>query len=151
MSKLVFLHINLHRKSTKRKADWGFRLSTCLFLFLIFLCPFCFFPLPPFGYSLFLPSSLFFNTFYYSRLWMRSSRVMRVSGCQCQCRNSPGVDPSILRHSRIWGAADKAMLNNVHKKKKSKKSSFILLISSPFFFFQIFSPFCLCSLPFHFF
>jgi hypothetical protein len=32
--------------------------------------------------------------------------------------NSPGVDPSILRHSGIWGAADEAVLNNVHKKTK---------------------------------
>jgi hypothetical protein len=31
--------------------------------------------------------------------WMRSSRVVRASGYQCQSRNSPGFDPSILRHS----------------------------------------------------
>ncbi len=48
--------------------------------------------------------------------WTRSSRVVvvRASGCQCQSRNSPKFDPSILRHSGIWGAADEAVLNNVH-------------------------------------
>ncbi len=30
--------------------------------------------------------------------------------------NSPGFDPSILRHSGIWGAADEAVLNTVYKK-----------------------------------
>jgi hypothetical protein len=29
---------------------------------------------------------------------MKSSRVVRVVDCQCQSRNSPGFDPSILRH-----------------------------------------------------
>ncbi len=38
-------------------------------------------------------------------------------------RNCPGFDPNILRHSGIWGAADEAVWNIVHKKeKKSKKS-----------------------------
>ncbi len=31
--------------------------------------------------------------------WMRSSQVARASGCQCQSRNSPGFDPSTLRHT----------------------------------------------------
>jgi hypothetical protein len=53
-----------------------------------------------------------------SFLWMRSSRVVRASGCQCQSRNSPGFDRSILRQSGIWGAADEEMLNNVPKIKK---------------------------------
>jgi hypothetical protein len=36
-----------------------------------------------------------------------------------------GFDPSILRHNGILGAADGAVLNNVHKKgKNSKKSRF---------------------------
>ncbi len=34
----------------------------------------------------------------------------------------PGFDPSILQRSGIWGAADEAVLNIVHKKKKSKMS-----------------------------
>ncbi len=42
-----------------------------------------------------------------SREWMRSTRVwvisIRASDCQCQSRNSPGFDPSILRHCGIWG------------------------------------------------
>ncbi len=51
--------------------------------------------------------------------WMTSSRVVWASGCQCQCRNSLGFDPSILRHSGIWEAANEAVLNNVHKKEKN--------------------------------
>jgi len=53
---------------------------------------------------------------------MRSSRVVRVSDCQCQSRNSPGFDPSILLHSGVWGAADKTVLNTVHRKKLQKIS-----------------------------
>ncbi len=49
-----------------------------------------------------------------SRVWMRSSRVDRGSGCHCQSRNSPGLGPSIFRHSGIWRAADEAVLNIVH-------------------------------------
>jgi hypothetical protein len=62
-----------------------------------------------------------------SRVWMRSSqvcmrsnRVVRASACQCRSSNSPGLDPSILRHSGILGAADEGVLNNV------TKSSYIL-------------------------
>jgi len=32
----------------------------------------------------------------------------------------PGFDPSILRHSGIWGATDEAVLNIEHKKNPSK-------------------------------
>jgi hypothetical protein len=35
-----------------------------------------------------------------------------------------GFDPSVLRHSGIWGAADEAVLTIVHKKKKIQKSHF---------------------------
>ncbi len=49
---------------------------------------------------------------------MRSSRMVRASGCQCQSRNSPGFDPSVLRHSGISGAADETVLNNVGYIKK---------------------------------
>ncbi len=52
-----------------------------------------------------------------SRMWMRSSRVVRASDCQCQSRNNPGFDPSIFRHSGIWEAANEAVLNIIHKKK----------------------------------
>jgi hypothetical protein len=51
---------------------------------------------------------------------MRSSRMVRSSGCQCLRRNSPEFDPSILRHSGILRAADEAVLNNVHKRKKKR-------------------------------
>jgi hypothetical protein len=43
--------------------------------------------------------------------------VVKAADCQCQSRNSPGFDSSILRHSGIWGAADEAVLNIVHRKK----------------------------------
>ncbi len=52
---------------------------------------------------------------------MKYSRVVRASGCQCQNRNSPGLDPSILQHSGILGAADDVVLNKAHT-KRSKKS-----------------------------
>ncbi len=43
-----------------------------------------------------------------------------------------GYDHSILRHSGIRGAADEAVLNNIHKNKKAKESPFkvIRLINS---------------------
>jgi hypothetical protein len=40
---------------------------------------------------------------------MRSSLVVRAYDCQCTRCNGPGFDPSIRRHSGIWGAADKAV------------------------------------------
>jgi hypothetical protein len=33
--------------------------------------------------------------------WLRFSRVVRASDCQCRSRNSPGLDPSILGNSGI--------------------------------------------------
>ncbi len=51
---------------------------------------------------------------------MRSSREVRASDSQCQSRSCPGFDPSILRHSGIWGAADDTVLNKVLE--NSKKS-----------------------------
>jgi hypothetical protein len=57
--------------------------------------------------------------------WMRSGRVVRASNFQCQRCNSPGLDPSILRHSRILGAAHEAVLNKVRYFKKFRKSSVI--------------------------
>ncbi len=47
---------------------------------------------------------------------MRSSLVVRASDCQCTRCNGPGFDPSIRRHSGIWGAADETVLNTVRKK-----------------------------------
>jgi hypothetical protein len=46
-------------------------------------------------------------------LRMRSSLANRASDCQCTSCNGPGFDPSIRRHSGIWGAADEAVLNKV--------------------------------------
>ncbi len=59
--------------------------------------------------------------------WMRSSLVVRPSDCQCWSRNSPGFDPSSLRHSGIWGAADEAVLNTVHRDYHTTKGKKILL------------------------
>jgi hypothetical protein len=61
--------------------------------------------------------------FYFHLANRGSSRVVRASGCQCQSRNSPEFDPSILRHSGILGVEDEAALNNVlvHKKEKIQK------------------------------
>jgi hypothetical protein len=53
-------------------------------------------------------------------LWMRYSRVFRASDSQCRSRNCPGFNPSILRYSRIWGAADKTVLNTVKKSPLKK-------------------------------
>ncbi len=58
-----------------------------------------------------------------SVLRMRSSLVVRASDCQCTSSNGPRFDPSIRRHSGIWGAADEAVLDTVRKKKKKKKKS----------------------------
>ncbi len=49
---------------------------------------------------------------------LRFSLVVRASDCQCTSCNGPGLDPSIRRHSGIWGAADEAVLNTVRKKFK---------------------------------
>ncbi len=51
---------------------------------------------------------------------MRSSLVVRASDCQCTSCNSPGFDPSIRRHSGIWGTADEAVLNIVWKTNRKK-------------------------------
>ncbi len=58
-----------------------------------------------------------YGTTVCAKLWgiMRSSRLVRASDCKFKNLNSPGFDPSILRHSEIWGVADEAVLNKVHK------------------------------------
>ncbi len=73
-------------------------------------------PLPPPPSQ---PSWAEVTTWAISANEMRSSQAVRASGCQCQSHNSPGFDASILRHSGIWGAADEAVLKNVHKKIQS--------------------------------
>jgi hypothetical protein len=62
---------------------------------------------------------------------MKSSRVVRASGCQCLSCVSPGFDPNILRHSGIWGAAAEAVLNNVHRKRKKKRIGPLASLASP--------------------
>jgi len=57
-----------------------------------------------------------------SRVWMRCRRVARSSDIQCRSRNCPGFDPSILRHSGIWGAADEAVLIKVHTKNSQNNT-----------------------------
>ncbi len=56
---------------------------------------------------------------------MRSSLVVRASDCQCTSCNGPGFDPSIRRHSGIWGAADEAVLNNVWTKRKNPPKKYL--------------------------
>ncbi len=53
-----------------------------------------------------------------SHQWKRFSRVVRVADCQCQNRQSPGFDPSILRHSGIGRAADETGLKSTLKINK---------------------------------
>jgi hypothetical protein len=38
-----------------------------------------------------------------------------------------GFDPSILRHSGIWGTADDAVLNTVHRRKNIQKIPLVTL------------------------
>jgi hypothetical protein len=57
-------------------------------------------------------------TRYSRKIRMRSSLVIRASDCQCTSCIGPGFNPSIRRHSRIWGAADEAVFNIVRKKEK---------------------------------
>ncbi len=66
------------------------------------------------------------------------SLVVRASDCQCTSCNGPGFDPSIRRHSGIWGAADEAVLSIVRTKrkksppkiKKNKKNLSILYLGA---------------------
>ncbi len=48
-----------------------------------------------------------------------TSLVVRASDCQSTSCNGPGFDPSMRRHSGIWGAADEAVLNIVRTKRKN--------------------------------
>ncbi len=61
---------------------------------------------------------IFYRGLYVYIMRMRSSLVVRASDCQCTSCNGPGFDPSIRRHSGIWGAADEAVLNIVRTKRK---------------------------------
>ncbi len=75
---------------------------------------------------------------------MRSSRVVRASfDCQCQSRNSPGVyDPSILRYSEIWGAADETELKGqCHENFCFRFYSWFIFPQAPENFIMIISKF----------
>ncbi len=58
-----------------------------------------------------------------------------ASDCQCRrSRNSPGFDPSILRHRGIWGAPDDPLLNKEQKKSNPPactESTFLILLYKP--------------------
>ncbi len=71
-----------------------------------------------------------------SRVWMRSSQVVRASDCQCRSRNSPGIGQSILRLSGIWDAADEAVLNKVIRGKNPKTPLLIMLYKRPIFYLE---------------
>jgi hypothetical protein len=58
---------------------------------------------------------------------MRSGLVVRASDCQCTSCNGPGFDPSIRRHSGIWGAADEAVPNIVRTNILKKASNIFAL------------------------
>ncbi len=60
---------------------------------------------------------------------MRYSLVVKASDCQCTSCNGPGFDPSIRRHSGIWGAADEAVLNTVRKKIPPPKKKLVIIPS----------------------
>ncbi len=60
-----------------------------------------------------------------SRVWMRSSRVVRAFDSQRRSRNCRGFDPSILRHSGIWGRQIKQRwISYIQYKEKIKKIPF---------------------------
>ncbi len=48
--------------------------------------------------------------------WDLAECMVRASDSQLRSLNWSGLDPSILRHSGIWGAADEVVLSIVHKK-----------------------------------
>ncbi len=51
-------------------------------------------------------------------IFVAQAEYVLMSAC-FMLRNGPGFDPSIRRHSGIWGAADEAVLNIVRKKRKN--------------------------------
>ncbi len=53
-------------------------------------------------------------------LWLRSSLVVIERLAVKVTVASLGFGPTILWHSGIWGAANEAMLKNIHKKKNPK-------------------------------
>ncbi len=78
-----------------------------------------------------------------SRVGMRCSLAARASDSQCRSRSCPGFDPSILRHSVIWGAADEAVLNKVLWKEE--KIHPVYLCKDVFSTKSIFHFFCIST------
>ncbi len=67
----------------------------------------------------------FLNQMHNSNKWMRSSQVVRASGCQCQSRTQSWVrSQHPPTRWNLRGAADEAMLNRVTyiKNKKIRRS-----------------------------
>ncbi len=67
-------------------------------------------------------------------LWMRFSRMVWVSDCQCQRPNNPGFNPRILRYSGNWGTADETALTFAFTAYSSQSITFIrkiLKLSGP--------------------
>ncbi len=60
--------------------------------------------------------------------WMRSSLVVSLDRLTvyAEVASSDIQHLSILRHSGIWGAADEAVLNTVHRRKKNLKNPPVL-------------------------
>ncbi len=107
--------------------------QSCTFIFRFLICCGLFWRSINMGSFTRLENIFMFSTLSATRLdlirgshpRMRSSLVVRASDCQCTSCNGPGFDPSIRRHSGIWGAADEALLNIVRtKRKKSHKKKF---------------------------
>ncbi len=61
----------------------------------------------------------------WSHLRMRSRLGVRASDCQCTSCNGPGFDPSIRRHSGIWGAADKQCWIMYEQKEKNPAKKYL--------------------------
>ncbi len=72
---------------------------------------------------------------------MRSSLVVKASDCQCTRCNGPEFDPSLRRHSGIWGKADEAVLNTVRKKIS------LLSARSPSFLHRLSAQSCWSEIP----
>ncbi len=56
--------------------------------------------------------------------WDLAERLERLH-VNAKSRTSPGFDPSVLRHSEIWGAADEAVLNKYDKLRNRQPMNFL--------------------------
>ncbi len=68
--------------------------------------------------------SFSFSTFLcFAASWTGVDRNIRSICAEQPTEEKSKFDPSILRHSGFWGAADEAVLNTVHRKKKKSPCS----------------------------